>query len=666
MDLLKDINKLNLTQKQIELFQSLKINTLNDILNNFPSSYLNYTETELKDGKVVIEAKIISNIKIAYFQGKKNRIYFDVTHQDKLIKVSIFNRAFLFNNFKKIEIISIIGVYNEALNSLVASDIKLKPLNQIQKIQPNYSLTNKYKNSDYVKLIYKLFNEIDIVENLIPDFLIKKYKLLNRKESLKKIHFPQSMNDVEIAQRTLIYEEFFLYAIKSLIEIKNKVQDNSLKKIIDINKVDLLINSLPYQLSKSQKNALNDIYKDFISPSLMNRILLADVGSGKTIVALISSYMIYLSKFQSSFMAPTTILAQQHYEEAIKIFKNTNMKIELLTSQTSISERKEILSRLKSNEIDLLIGTHALYQNDVVFNNLGFVIIDEQQRFGVLQRNSLKEKGTNVEVLMLSATPIPRTLAQVIFASIQVSYMKESLSFKKSIISYYFQSKSIKPFYDKMIEILEANQQIYVVTPLVEESEHIDTKNVIDVHKNIKNYFKNKYRVGIIHGQMNNDVKQQVMSDFQNHYIDILVTTSLIEVGISVDNATCIIIYDAHRFGLSQLHQLRGRVGRDEKQGYAVFLSDSKDENTIKKLDFIASHNDGFEISEYDLQMRGPGDILGIKQSGIPSFNVANPINDHNIFEIAYQDVIDLIEDKEKFDIYYENIKHYINKSYEN
>lgn len=652
MDMLIDINKLHLTNKQLELFKSLKIETLNDIFNHFPISYIDYSETDLVEGKVVIEAKIISSVKIAYFQGKKNRIYFDVLWNDRVIKVNIFNRAFLLNNLKNVEIISIIGNYSEANNSLVASDIKLKPLNQMIMLQPNYSLTNKYKNSDYLKLINKLFNEIVVFENIIPDYLIKKYKLLNRVEALKKIHFPKTLKDIEVAKRTLIYEEFFLFAIKSLLENKNRIIDKSLQKNIPFKNINLLIESLPYQLSNDQKNVLNDIYKDFTSKISMNRILLADVGSGKTIVALISAYMMYLAKYQSAFMAPTTILAYQHYEQAKQVFKDSNIKIELLTSQSTQENRKDILNKLKNNEIDLLIGTHALYQSDVDFNNLGFIIIDEQQRFGVLQRNSLKEKGKNVEVLMLSATPIPRTLAQVLFASIQTSYMKENLSFKKPIISYYYQSKSIKPFYDKMIEILDSKQQIYVVTPLVKESESIDTKNVIEVHDNISEFFKNKYNVGLIHGQMSNDLKQNAMDDFLNHKIDILVATSLIEVGISVNNATCIIIYDAHRFGLNQLHQLRGRVGRDEKQGYCVFLSNSSIDTTIEKLEFITTHNDGFEIAEYDLKMRGPGDILGTKQSGMPSFNVANPFSDHKIFEIAYKDANELISNDELLDKY--------------
>lgn len=662
MNLLSNISSLKLTKKQLELFNALNFNTINDVINYYPSSYQDFNLTNLDEGRVVVEAKIVSNIKIAYFQGRKNRIYFDVNYQNRAVKVVIFNRSFLFNSLKQSENITIIGYYTKKNNTIVANEIKLKPLMQIEKIIPNYSLVNKYKNNDYLKLIKNIFTNLNNISNLLPDELINKYDLLNRYDCLRKIHFPTTMNDVMQAQRTLIYEEFFIFAINTLIDKQNKHFDVALKKQIPLDKIEQLIQKLSYHLTSDQRNALNDIFKDFISPTSMNRLLLADVGSGKTLVALISAYMIYLANYQTAFMAPTTILAQQHYEEANKIFKETKIKIALLTSQTSNIQRDSIIKQLKNNEIDLLIGTHSLYQDDIIYHKLGLVIIDEQQRFGVLQRNKLKEKGNFVEQLMLSATPIPRTLAQVAFADIQTSYMKESLPFKKPIISYYFKSKSIKPFYDKMIELLELKQQIYIVTPLVEESETIDTKNVIEIHNNISHHFKDRYQVGLIHGRMSNDLKIQTMEDFANHNIDILVATSLIEVGISVNNATCIIIYDAHRFGLSQLHQLRGRVGRDDKQGYCVFLSNSNDENIIKKLQYLKDHQDGFLIAEYDLTQRGPGDILGTKQSGLPTFNIANPMVDHKIYEIAYQDANDLFKNAKLFAKFYDKNRDYLKK----
>ena len=432
-------------------------------------------------------------------------------------------------------------------------------------------------------------------------------------------------------------------------------------KEIDKNDISSLVATLHYTLTSDQRNALNDIYKDFISPITMNRLLLADVGSGKTLVAFIAAYMIYMSGYQSAFMAPTTILAMQHYQSALETFKDIEINIALLTSNTNPQERENILSDLKKGKIDLIIGTHALYQDDIIFKKLGFVIYDEQQRFGVKQRHQLKAKGDNVEQLMLSATPIPRTLAQVAYATIQVSYMKEPLPFKKPIKSYYFKSKSIKPFYDQMVSLLKKKQQIYIVTPLIEESETIDTKNVIDVYESIKKHFKDEYNIGLIHGRLDNDEKQDAMDKFATHEYDILVATSLIEVGISIDNATCIIIYDAHRFGLSQLHQLRGRVGRGKLQGYCVFLSNSSDPDTIKKMEFMASCNDGFAIAEYDLELRGPGDILGIKQSGLPSFNLANPFKDEKIYNIAYEDAFTFFKNDEEFKKWYQNNQDTIN-----
>ncbi|MDF9866883.1 ATP-dependent DNA helicase RecG [Bacilli bacterium PM5-3] len=649
------LNELKFTTKQKDVFEKLGLYTLNDLILMYPRRYNFLLETPLIDNqKVVIEAKINSEINISFFQGRKNRIYFDVVYEGRILKVVIFNRSFMLNNLKKASIITIVGTYTEKNNTIIASEIKLSDLKSISGIYPVYSLNNLYKNGDYIKIMKNVLEKGNLeIENIISDDLVVKYQLLNRKDAINNIHFPKDKNLLLQANRTLIYEEFFLFAIHCIIEKESRLSDNSLVKDINISDLSNLVNNLKYTLTNDQRNVLNEIFVDFKSNQAMNRLLLADVGSGKTLVAFIAAYMIYMSGYQSAFMAPTTILAMQHYQSALEIFENVEINVVLLTSNTNPHEREQILADLKKGKIDLIIGTHALYQDDVEFKNLGFVIYDEQQRFGVKQRQQLKEKGKNVEQLMLSATPIPRTLAQVAYASLQVSYMKEPLPFKKPIKSYYFKSKSIKPFYDEMISLLEQHQQIYIVTPLIEESETQDTKNAIDVYESIKKHFKDKYTVDLIHGKLDNDEKQEAMDRFLLNETNILVATSLIEVGISVDNATCIVIYDAHRFGLSQLHQLRGRVGRGSLQGYCVFLSTSSEEDTIKKMEFIASTNDGFAIAEFDLETRGPGDILGVKQSGLPSFNIANPFKDEKIYNIAYQDALNLYQNKEELKKWY-------------
>lgn len=655
MKLQQQLNEIKFTSKQLELFEKLGFTTVFDLISKYPSRYNFIIETELIDSsKVVVQAKIISDIKIAFYQGKKNRIYFDVEYNGSLVKVVIFNRSFLMNHLKNASIITILGTYTEKNNTIVAADIKFRDLASISGIYPVYSLNNHYKNNDYLKVVANVLKSAqEDITNVVPQDLVEVYKLINKKDAIINIHFPKSNDLLLQANRALIYEEFFIFALQSIIKKNNTKVNKDLIKEINTEDIAVLTSLLKYTLTKDQRNALNDIYKDFMSPYAMNRLLLADVGSGKTLVALISAYMIYMCGFQTAFMAPTTILAMQHYNSALEIFQEVEINIALLTSSTHPQERISILEDLKKGKIDLLIGTHSIYQDDVIFKKLGFVIYDEQQRFGVNQRKSLREKGQDVEQLMLSATPIPRTLAQAAYASISVSYMKDPLPFKKPIISKYFKSKSIKPFYKEMLELLAKKQQIYIVTPLVEESESIDTKNVLDVFENIEKHFGSQYKVGLLHGKLDNETKQDTMEKFVNHEFDILVATSLIEVGISVDNANCIIIYDAHRFGLSQLHQLRGRVGRGEQQGYCIFLSSSSQPETIEKMEFISSHNDGFEIAEFDLQMRGPGDLLGIKQSGMPSFNLANLIKDEKIYKLAYQDALNLFNNKDKFKEWY-------------
>lgn len=657
LTLLKDIK---FTPAQKALFDNLDFKTVNDIFTYYPKRYNFILPTKLEEGRVVIEAEITSEPKLVFYQGKKNRINFDATYQNQLFKVVIFNRHFIYKQLLTTNKLTLIGKYDSNTNTLAVSDLRFNPLKEIEGIYPVYKLPDNYTNANYLKLLKKIFKEYYAdINNIIPNSLINEYSLFTRQESLKEIHFPSNNFNLKKAKQTLIYEEFFLFAIKTLLTLARRVKDESNVKAIEKNDLNYLVDTLKYDLTKDQKQALNDIYVDLGSNKLMNRLILADVGSGKTLVALISSYMVYMAGYQSALMVPTTILAIQHYESALETFKEVEFNVALLTSQTPDKEKIVILNDLKKGKIDLLIGTHAIFQKDVIFKNLGLVIYDEQQRFGVEQRALLKAKGEHVEQLMLSATPIPRTLAQLAFFALDVTYMKETLPFKKPIKSYYFQSKSLKPFYEEMIKLLNQNQQIYIVTPLIEESEAIDTRNAQDIYQNIKKHFQDKYRVGLVHGKLDSKEKEKIISDFAQHELDILVTTSLIEVGISISNANCMIIYDAHRFGLSQLHQLRGRVGRGHQQGYCVFLSDSQEENTIKKLDYLAQNNDGFALAEYDLLMRGPGDVLGNKQAGMPNF-IFDPIKNKKIFDKAYSDANDFIKDQEEFKKWYVKNKEFL------
>ncbi|MDR3215256.1 MAG: ATP-dependent DNA helicase RecG [Bacilli bacterium] len=639
MNLFDDINVLKLTSKQREVMQKLNIMTVNDLLVKYPKRYQVIEESFNKD-KICVEVEIISLATINFFNGRKNRISFRVKYQNKEIDIVIFNRYYLFNNLRKYlnKIVTINGYYQN--NNIIVNEVYFKPIKNVLGITPIYTLNGYYDQKNYYKLVSNTLSAyIDIFEDCLPTYLMSKYQLMTKKEAIKTIHKPLSIAKLNEAKRTLIYEELFLFSL-SVISKRNYLHAQEYVKEIDWQRINTFNNTLPYQLTDEQNKVIKEIYHDLVSDQLMNRILIADVGSGKTIIGLISALMVIEAGYQVAFMAPTTILAQQHFQSAIAIFKN-DIKIALLTSNISENEKKVLLDKLSNHEIDLIIGTHALYQKDVIFDNLGLVIYDEQQKFGVNQRIKLIQKGVNVECLMLSATPIPRTLTQVIFANIDVSYLFNNLPHKQIIKSFYYQSKSVKPFYNKMIELLELNQQIYIITPLVEESLVLDIKNAINIHRNITKYFNNRYKVGLIHGKMNNNDKEIVMNEFINHHYDILVSTSLLEVGISVANATCIIIYDAHRFGLSQLHQLRGRVGRSSLQGYCVFLSPSSDENVIERLEYITNNDNGFKIAEYDMMNRGSGDILGVKQAGLPNFKIASLSENNDILKIAFKDAQD-------------------------
>lgn len=660
---------LKINKNRIQLLNQMSFYTVKDLIQHYPYRFEEILETPLRDEqKAIIEAILIDDPKI-FFKGRLSRLSFRCDYQGKIISVIIFNRHFLKKNMKVGMSLTIIGKYNQKRNSITASDIKLKSIKEIEGITPVYSLKEGITQKSfqgYVKKALQFYK--GHIANIIPDYLCEKYHLINREDAFFKIHFPQNRSDVIASLRYLKYEEFFRFQLTMQYIKMNRTQNVGISKLIDKEKVNQFIDRLPFSLTADQQNVVEDILLDLSSHKLMYRFVQGDVGSGKTVVGAIGLYANYLAGYQGAMMAPTEILAMQHYQSLTKLLKRTGVKVVLLTGKLSVKEKKEIYQQIESGEVDIIIGTHALFQDKLNYHRLGLVITDEQHRFGVEQRKALKDKGEKVDFLIMTATPIPRTLAISLFGDMDVSTIATLPGGRKEIKTKFIKSISMKPILNDLKKYLAGGGQCYVVCPLVNESEAIKGRNAVDISKAMADYFQGQYRVGLIHGQMNDEEKNQIMSDFQDNKIQILVSTTVIEVGVDVANANMMIIYNAERFGLSQLHQLRGRVGRSNQQGYCYLLSEASQEEQKERLEFLETHHNGFEVSEYDLKLRGPGDLLGNKQSGLPTFMIGDIFKDFHILETTRKDAYEALKyhlDDQKIITLLEEIKNNLLKNNE-
>ena len=465
------------------------------------------------------------------------------------------------------------------------------------------------------------------------------------------MHFPTSPEEVKHARRRLVYEEFLYFQLKMQAFRKfEREQSTGLRQHYDLKKLKGFIATLPFQLTNAQKKVVNEICADIKSPYKMNRLLQGDVGSGKTAVAAIALYASVTAGYQGALMVPTEILAEQHVESLNSLLEPTGVTIALLSGSVKGKKRQEILRQLKAGDIDIMIGTHALIQDEVDFHNLGLVITDEQHRFGVEQRRILREKGESPDVLFMTATPIPRTLAITVFGEMDVSVINEMPAGRKTIETHWAKNDML----DRILEFVEAElkkgRQAYVICPLIEESDKLDVQNAIDVYSLLSNYYDGRFKAGLMHGRLPSTEKEEVMKAFSLNEIQLLVSTTVVEVGVNVPNATVMVIYDAERFGLSQLHQLRGRVGRGQEQSYCILLADPKTEIGKERMRIMTETNDGFILSERDLELRGPGDFFGKKQSGLPEFKVADMVHDYRALETARNDAAILIEQQQFWD----------------
>ncbi|MBM6931147.1 ATP-dependent DNA helicase RecG [[Clostridium] spiroforme] len=640
-----NLKVLKIKQNRIQLLNEMSIFTVKDLILHYPYRYEEMIETPLHDEhKVIVEGILLEEPKL-FFKGRLSRMTFHCDCHGENITVIIFNRHYLKKSMQTGMTLTIIGKYEQKRHTLVASDLKLKKIKELEGITPVYSLKEGITAKSfrgYVKKALAFYQ--GHIADIIPDNLCQKYSLINREDALNKVHFPQLRSDVINAIRYLKYEEFFKFQLTMQYIKMNRTKQVGVSKLIDKEKVDLFIRKLPFILTDDQVQVVEDILLDLASSKLMYRFVQGDVGSGKTVVGAIGLYANYLAGYQGALMAPTEILAMQHYQSLQKLFKRTKVSIVLLTGKLSVKEKNTIYQQIENGEVDIIIGTHALFQEKVNYHRLGFVITDEQHRFGVEQRKALKDKGQKVDFMIMTATPIPRTLALSLYGDMDVSTISTMPAGRKEVITRFIKSTSMKPILNDLKQYLRQGGQCYVVCPLVNESEVISGRNAVDISQAMASYFKDQYHVGLIHGQMNDEEKNRIMNDFKNNHIQILVSTTVIEVGVDVANANMIVIYNAERFGLSQLHQLRGRVGRSKQQGYCYLLSEASHPEQQERLEFLQNHHNGFEVSEYDLKMRGPGDILGHKQSGLPTFMIGDIFKDYHILEIARKDAHEILK----------------------
>ena len=637
--------RFKLTPKRIEAMEALGIHTDDELLSYYPFRYdiLNTKpfDTWKEKQKVAFEGEVVKTAR-TWRHGKMSTTNFEVMAFDRVFKVTIFNRPWA-NQLTLNQIVTIQGIYN-GRDKITATTYDTKPIAEHDLITPVYSTKANIQQRTIRACIERVFEvkENDI-EDEMPEEFLRKYKLLRKSDALRRIHFPENENDVKLAVRTLKYEEFLRFFI-ALHWMKNE-DTTALKnpRRVDMDKIREVIGSLPFRLTKGQVDAFNDILKDLTSTKPMYRLIQGDVGCGKTAVAALGLYACVTAGYQSALLAPTEILAQQHFVSLQGLLKNTDIHIEVLYSGLSAAEKRRIAKETEEGNVNILIGTHSIIQDTIHFSKLGMVVTDEQQRFGVAQRNALRKKGENVDFLLLSATPIPRTLASTLFGDMDVSTIETLPSGRRIPVTKYIPENSFRTVLTDVQQLLKDGKQLYVICAAVEENEDYDARNVYDTAETLSKLFA-PYKTGILHGKMSSEHKQEVMERFYANEIQVLVCTTVVEVGMNVVNATGMIIYDADRFGLSQLHQLRGRIQRGSSQGYCWLLSGNQDDKVKQRLNVLVNSNDGFEISYEDLRLRGPGDILGTRQSGIPDFILGNVIEDSGIVNTARKDALYMIE----------------------
>ena len=638
--------RLKLTSKRLEVLHRLGLFTTDDLLMYYPYRYEAITTSAFSDWKIKdrvwFEGEVVQ-LPRSWRKGRLVTTTFQVRSQEQILTITIFNRPWA-KSLNLNQILTIQGVY-QGNSKVTAISYDTKPLAEHASITPIYSIKEGIRQKTLQTIIHSVLNQLqgEIIDD-IPDEFRQAYRLLPLKVAYRCIHIPSSMNEVQIAVRTLKYAEFlrFFTAIQ-LMRSTDGIRIAKKPKIFSTKKIQQVIQSLSFEMTADQRDTLEKILYDMGSTHTMYRLVQGDVGCGKTVVATLSLYAAFLSGYQGAMLAPTEILARQHYQSVNEVLAPFGVKTEVLYSALSSSKKKEILDDVASGKIDILIGTHSMIQDGVSFHNLGLTIADEQQRFGVAQRKSLKQKGEQVDFLLMSATPIPRTLAASLFGDMDVSTIETMPLGRITPVTTLVKENSFRTVLNDVKSLLVSGRQLYVICAAVDENEEYHARNVYDTTESIQKLFP-KYKVACLHGRMSTDEKQAIMQAFNTNDIQILVSTTVVEVGVNVVNATGMIIYDADRFGLSQLHQLRGRIQRGSEQGYCWLLTASQEERVLQRLEVLVRSNNGFEISYEDLRLRGPGDILGTRQSGVPDFILGNIVEDTAMINQARKDALKVME----------------------
>lgn len=645
------VTELGITEKQQEELARLGIESIEDLLTYFPFRYEDYRLTDLSHApdqeRVTIQGIVISLPSLRWYSKKKSRLSVQLQVGEHVIRAVWFNQFYLKKKIEQGMTIALSGKWNKKRKEVVAERTFLTPKARQQYLgtfQPVYSITQSIKMDWLRRLIYRAFVKYGAqIEEILPQTYIQRYRLIPRAQAMYYLHFPKGKKEQHQARRRMVYEELFLYECKIMwLKKKNQKNAKGISRSFPQEKLRAFLSTLPFSLTHAQQRVVEEILEDLQAPIQMNRLLQGDVGSGKTVVAAIALYANFLSGYQGALMVPTEILADQHAASLHGLLSPQGVCVKVLTGSTKSKERREILKQIASGAVDVVVGTHTLIQEPVTFHQLGLIITDEQHRFGVKQRAALREKGIHPDVLFMTATPIPRTLAITAFGEMDISTIDQLPKGRQPVQTYWTR----KSLWTKVIDLIrkecEKGFQAYVICPLIEESEKMDLQNAMEIYEQLTTACA-PLRVGLLHGKMNAAEKEEVMKLFTQNVVQILVSTTVVEVGVNVPNATIMVIYDADRFGLAQLHQLRGRVGRGNHPSMCVLIADPKTEVGAERMRIMTESNDGFEISRRDLQLRGPGDFLGIKQSGLPDFKVADLTTDTKVLEIARTDAIEWV-----------------------